>query len=163
MTIANSEGKAMLLYLIQHGAAKTEEEDPDRDLTDQGAAEVERMAAYLKGINAQIHVVWHSGKTRARHTAEIFADALDVANRLLEHTGLAPKDDVLPIAEKLIGSQNNLMLVGHLPFLSRLASALLTGSPDREILRFRYSCIVCLEQEEKTWRLCWMATPDSLP
>jgi phosphohistidine phosphatase len=154
---------ALLLYLIQHGIAKTEEEDPDRDLTDQGAAEVERIAAYLKAKDTQIHVVWHSGKTRARHTAEILADALDVANRLLEHSGLAPKDDVLPIAEKLEGSQNNVMLVGHLPFLSRLASTLLTGSPDKEILRFRYSCLACLEREAKGWRLCWMVTPESLP
>ena len=66
----------MFLYLIQHGIAKTEDEDPHRDLTDRGAEEVERMAAYLKERDPQIHVVWHSGKTRSKRTAEIFADAL---------------------------------------------------------------------------------------
>lgn len=153
----------MLLYLIQHGTAKTEEEDPGRDLTDQGTAEVERMAEYLKTKDPQIHVIWHSGKTRARRTAEIFAHRLDMANRLLEHTGLAPKDDVLPIARNLEDSHNNVMLVGHLPFLSRLASTLLTGTPEKEIFRFRNSCAICLERDERGWHLCWMQTPEGLP
>ena len=149
------------VYLVRHGEAKPKNEDPERGLTEAGQAVVSRMAKWAAASGIRVDEIRHSGKLRAQQTADIFATALGVQPRTTP--GLAPKDDVRSITEKLIGSKNNLMLVGHLPFLSRLASALLTGSPDSEILSFRYSCIVCLEHEEKTWRSCWIATPDSLP
>ncbi len=41
------EGSHMRLYLMQHGKSKSKDEDPDRSLTDDGRAEVERIAAVL--------------------------------------------------------------------------------------------------------------------
>jgi phosphohistidine phosphatase len=52
------------------------------------------------------------------------------------------------------------MLVGHLPHLSRLASALLLGDPGREIVRFRMGAIVCLVRAEGRWLLQWVLTPE---
>jgi len=53
-----------------------------------------------------------------------------------------------------------LMLVGHLPHLSRLASSLLVGDPAREIIRFRMGGIVCLVKGETGWLLAWILTPE---
>jgi phosphohistidine phosphatase len=52
------------------------------------------------------------------------------------------------------------MLVGHLPFLSRLTSLLLVGDRTKEIIRFRNAGIICLIREEDQWLLGWVMTPD---
>jgi phosphohistidine phosphatase len=53
-----------------------------------------------------------------------------------------------------------LMLVGHLPHMARLASLLLTGNPNREVVRFRNATVVCLERVEADWVLLWAFGPD---
>jgi phosphohistidine phosphatase len=52
--------------------------------------------------------------------------------------------------------------VGHLPFLSRLASLLLVGDPERTLVRFRMGGIVCLTGGPSTggWIVAWMLTPE---
>ena len=58
------------------------------------------------------------------------------------------------------------MLVGHLPFLTRLAALLVTGDPDRPVVQFRYSAVVCLEPMDQAttqdgrFLVAWIATPD---
>jgi phosphohistidine phosphatase len=53
------------------------------------------------------------------------------------------------------------MLVGHLPFLEKLASVLLCGNEDAKLVLFRYGAIVCLEQkEDKAWAVLWVLTPE---
>ncbi len=153
----------MYLYLIQHGEAKTKEDDPERDLTDRGISAAEAAADFFNRMKPEIHVVWHSGKKRARHTAEIFADRLDIRNRLLEHTGLTPNDDVSQIKTKLENLLNSVVIVGHLPHLARLASLLLTGNEGTAVISFQNSGILCLEREGSNWHVCWMVTPDTLP
>src|ERR671919_59444 len=67
------------LYLVQHGEAKSEAEDPDRPLTDRGADQV-RQVATLAGAAGLVMVerVVHSGKTRARQTAETWGGGVGV-------------------------------------------------------------------------------------
>lgn len=52
------------------------------------------------------------------------------------------------------------MIVGHLPHLSRLASSLLTGRQDAEVVGFQYGGVVCLERTNDGWKLGWMIVPD---
>ena len=54
------------------------------------------------------------------------------------------------------------MLVGHLPFLSRLASQLVIGDPDKHLLRFRNVGIVCLSRDEDKWLISWNFVPQLL-
>jgi phosphohistidine phosphatase len=63
----------MQLYLVQHGAAKSEAEDPQRGLTDEGKRTIERMAAFLAPLGFSLDRIEHSEKLRARQTAEILA------------------------------------------------------------------------------------------
>ena len=67
----------MALYLVQHGKSLSKEVDPQKGLSEQGSAEVKRIADAAKGYNVQVGSICHSGKTRARQTAEIFASALE--------------------------------------------------------------------------------------
>jgi phosphohistidine phosphatase len=88
----------MKLYLVQHGAAKSEAEDPQRRLTPEGAKTVERMAQYLASLPLHLHRIEHSDKERARQTAEIMAGHLHPAEGTRQVADLAPNDDVGPHA-----------------------------------------------------------------
>jgi phosphohistidine phosphatase len=151
----------MELYLVQHGKARSKEEDPERGLTDEGLAESEATAAFLARLEPRIDGIWHSGKRRAEQTARIFGDSLSIADAVAAREHLAPQDDVSSVRQQLAApSGGNLMIVGHLPYLSNLTSALVTGHPGRQIVRFRNSCIVCLEGMGDGWLLSWMITPE---
>ena len=58
----------MHVYLVQHGASKSEAEDPQRNLTDEGRGVIERMTEHLAGAGIPIDRIEHSGKLRARRT-----------------------------------------------------------------------------------------------
>ncbi len=63
----------MQVYLVQHGLAKSKEEDPARPLTAAGREEVERVARAAAAAGVRPASILHSGKLRAGQTAEIFA------------------------------------------------------------------------------------------
>lgn len=150
----------MELYLVQHGEAEPEAQDPDRPLTDQGAEEVTRVAAAAALAGVRVHQIRHSGRRRAEQTALILAQRLVPPDGSVAVCGLGPKDAVQPVAEQLERETGPLMLVGHLPFLDRLTSLLVTGDPDRSIVRFRHGGIVCLSGEGRDWALAWIITPE---
>ncbi len=150
----------MYLYLIQHGEAKSKEEDPERGLTDQGTANTKKSAAFLKQLKKEIALIWHSGKKRAEQTADILAESPDAKNRIEKCGGLSPNDDISIIKKQIDkAGKDSIAVVGHLPHLSRLASELLTGDKDREIIRFKNAGIVCLSGKNQNWKLEWMVTP----
>jgi phosphohistidine phosphatase len=153
----------MHLYLAQHGYAKDKSEDPNRPLTEKGRDEVERVGQALQRLLLQVQEVWHSGKTRAMQTAKILSLTVEAAQGITQREGLGPTDDVAPIAEALRESGHDMMLVGHLPFLDRLASLLLAGDEEAGIVAFRKGGVVCLEFEDNHWAVAWMLTPDLLP
>ena len=62
----------MRVFLVHHGDAVGPEVDPRRPLSSHGRDAVERLAALAAEKGAQPSVVWHSGKLRAKQTAEIF-------------------------------------------------------------------------------------------
>ena len=63
----------MDLYLMQHGQATTETEDPERPLTDAGRAAVQRVAKRARAADVRISGCLHSGKLRAEQTAQQLA------------------------------------------------------------------------------------------
>ncbi len=151
----------MRVYLVQHGEAKREEEDPARPLTENGRAEVERISRLLARLGIRVERILHSGKLRAAQTAEILAQHLKPAKGVEKAEGLEPLADPRIWADKLREVKEDVMLVGHLPHLSKLASLLIAGNQDLEIVRFRYGCVVCLERgEEGRWTLLWAIRPD---
>ena len=56
----------MDLYLMQHGQATTETEDPERALTAAGRAAVRRVAKRARAADVRISGCLHSGKLRAQ-------------------------------------------------------------------------------------------------
>ena len=149
----------MRIYLVRHAAAQPDHQDPRRPLSERGRNEVAKIAAFLREKNLKITALWHSTKLRALQTAEILAPVLHIENGVLQREGLSPNDSIAPIHNEIAACRSDLMIVGHLPFVSLLALRLLTGNSGSDILAFYPATVVCLEGEGDNWRLAWMITP----
>jgi phosphohistidine phosphatase len=149
-----------MIILVQHGKAFTEQEDPERKLTPEGISETEKVAKFLASAGVKVNEIVHSGKTRAKQTAEIFSQYFKAPLRA--ENGLNPNDDPT-IWIKRLEEIDNIMLVGHLPHLSKLTSLLILGSQEREVVKFRYSALLCLARQEKNWSIIWYITPEIIP
>lgn len=150
----------MELYLAQHGRAVAAEEDPDRPLTDEGREETERVARALAAAGVRADAVWHSGKARARQTAEIFAARLAPDAELERREWLGPLDDPRKAVEAAREGEGSVLLVGHKPYMSRLPSLLLTGNPEADAVEIRHSGVVALAERDGAWRLLWSLPPE---
>ena len=150
----------MELYLVQHGEAKPESEDPKRSLTDKGKADVELVAKSISRLSVKPSRILHSNKLRAKQTAEIFMQHLMPSNGISEQEGLAPKDDPEIVKQPILQSEEPLMIVGHLPHLSRLASSLILNDPDKEIISFSMAGVFCLIEKDGNWSLSWAILPE---
>lgn len=150
----------MALYLVQHGQSLPKDVDPDQGLSDQGISETKRIAEVARDYRVNVLKIKQSGKKRARQTAEIFAAALNPAGGVEEVSGLKPLDDVSDFAASLDAAANH-MLVGHLPFMERMASYLVTGSAEKPIFKFQNSGILCLEKvpDSGSWIIIWTLMP----
>lgn len=155
-----AEERGLRHYLVRHGEAKADMEDPARPLSDRGREEVQRVAQHVAILGLEVAETRHSGKLRARQTAEILAKHLLPKRGIREAEGLAPGDEPERARIELETAQEPLMLVGHLPHLSRLASALLIGDPEKEIIWLEMAAIVCLARTEAGFRLLWILTPE---
>jgi len=150
----------MQFYLVQHGASKDIGEDPDRSLTDDGRQAVEQMANHLSLIGLTLDRIEHSDRLRARQTAEILAGRLRPPEGAKQVAGMGPNDQVEPMRDRLQTEANNLMLVGHLPYLARLVAMLLGVPKDRVVVEFRMGGVVCLDRNESgEWVVRWAVTP----
>ena len=154
----------MRLYLVQHAQAKQKEEDPARSVSEKGKKDIRKMAGYLNDhVNIHIGAIFHSGKTRAKQTAQALAEALSPPQGIREAEGLDPLADVEVWAKRLASGEvdEETMLVGHLPHLARLASRLVCGNDKQEVVSFRQGGVVCLERgEEGGWTVSWMQIPE---
>ncbi len=104
--------------------------------------------------------VLHSGKTRTRQTAEVLAEAIHPAPTIQTVDALDPLADPQVWGGRLTEGQEDLMMVGHLPHLAKLASLLLRGDTSTPVVSFQNSGILCLERgEEGTWSVRWMVVP----
>ena len=140
----------MHAYLVRHGEAEREEVDPERHLTDRGAEEVRRIATdALEELDVRPARVLHSGKARARQTAEIWSSLVDAG--VAEADGLAPNDDPSIWAARLQEGTDDVMLVGHLPHLERLAGFLVTGDAERAVAGFPAGGLVGLKRTDDGW------------
>ncbi len=155
-----AETSALNVYLVQHGEAEPESVDPTRPLTASGRRDVERVARFAAKLGLDVAQIRHSGKPRAEQTAALLADALSPPDGVAAIPGLAPKDDVRPVADALARESRPVMLVGHLPFLARLAGLLVSADSERPAVRFRMGGIVCLAREENRWAVAWVLTPE---
>ena len=137
----------MRLYLVQHGEAVPEDVDAARPLSPSGRADVARMAGFLAAGGVRVGRIMHSGKRRAEQTAEIIGAALGSAPEA--RADLNPMDPTDSVARDAATWDQDVMLVGHLPFMAKLASRLIAGREDAGVVAFQPGTIVCLERADQ--------------
>ena len=135
----------MALYLVQHGKSLSKDVDPQQGLSEEGRADVDRIAAVARNYGIRVAEIVHSGKQRALQTAEIFASAFDIPDKVTARSGLKPLDDVAVFAAT-VNTDDDLMTVGHLPFMEKLTAYLVAGDAEKTVFKFQNGGIVCLEK-----------------
>lgn len=150
----------MKLYLVQHCEPKIVEEDPAKPLSNRGLHTARKMAKYVEQMNVNVKKIVHSGKLRAKQTAEVFAERLNPVETRSDES-LEPMAEPKIWVQRLTVEADNIMLVGHLPHLSKLVSMLLTGNGEHSLISFRMGGITCLERgEEGVWNIQWFVVPE---
>jgi len=140
--------------------ALAKEEDPERPLSAQGKAQTQKTAEYLKSRSIKVDAIWHSTKLRAVQTAEIIAEAL-ACGKIQARDDMNPLDTVEKLPGEILASNKDIMIIGHLPFLQKLAGRLLTGSEESKIIAFKNSGVVSLDYSEE-WQIDWLVSPEHM-
>ena len=151
----------MRVYLVQHGEAHPEEVSPERDLTPRGRSDVERIATLLANGGVRVAKVYHSGKTRARQTVELFAGRLAPGITSEALAGINPNDPVESLVDRLRGWTEDVLVVGHQPFMGKLVALLVAGRSEPPVVAYQQGSVACLERDaEGRWVLAWMVRPE---
>lgn len=145
----------MLIYLVRHGDALSAVENPARPLSRAGRASVERVARLALERAVDVSAIYHSGILRAEQTAAILAEHLAPPLGVQPRAGLLPEDDPAIVKTELDVEVGTIMLVGHLPYMNRLAGLLITGDPDRTVVEFSPPTMVCCVNDGGKWKFAW--------
>jgi len=137
----------MSLYLVQHGLSLPKDVDPEKGLATEGMQAVQRIAEVARSYGIQVSRIIHSGKKRARQTADILAAVLSPDKGVTTMTGINPLDDVAAFASQVDFAANT-MVVGHLPFLERLTSYLITGEQKPVVFKLQNGGLLCIDRFE---------------
>jgi phosphohistidine phosphatase len=125
----------MDLYILRHGDAgpnrSSSAEDNARELTDHGRDHVRKLIRQISssGLKAP-SIILSSPLTRARQTAEIVRETWAGSGDISTSPSLISGDILRMMAEiaEQYPQHHAVLLAGHEPSLSALASAILAGS-----------------------------------
>jgi phosphohistidine phosphatase len=115
------------VYLVHHAEALGPNLDPQRPLSTRGVKQAEWLAGFAREKGARPAIIWHSGKLRARQTADAFWRACNPLAEVRLVRGLRPEDPPEWMRDALEAEELDVLLVGHMPQLPELAE-LLAGS-----------------------------------
>jgi phosphohistidine phosphatase len=116
-----------VIYLVHHADAVGPEVEPQRPLSATGRTHAETLARDVAARGVKPVAIWHSGKLRARQTAEPFLRLCNPLAELSAIRGLQPDDPPDWIKDLVAGEERDVMLVGHMPNLPRVLTLLVTG------------------------------------
>ncbi len=163
----------MKLYILRHAIAEDRDEilypdDSLRHLTEKGEKKMVKIAEHLKDMGLQIDLILTSPYVRAYETARIVAKTFGIKKKQLvlsDHltpSGFA-KDLIAEINENY--QVENLMLVGHEPYLSDLVAMLVAGDPSMSIT-MKKGGLCCLSIDNLLYDKCatleWLMMPAQL-
>ena len=137
----------MEIYIVRHGIAEEvskDGSDESRPLTAEGTKKMKEAAAGFARLERKPAHIFSSPLVRAKQTAQLVADALKM--KVEEMKELAPARLPAQVCEKLrqLKKVESVMLVGHEPNCSELASYLLLGSGGLNI-EFKKGAICLIE------------------
>jgi phosphohistidine phosphatase len=141
-----------MIVLVHHGDAVPGHVDATRPLSSAGRAACERLARAAASRGVRPDAIWHSGKLRARQTADLFRQACNPLAPCTAVRGLHPGDPPAWMRDQLAGETRHIMIVGHMPHLPSLLSLLRADSSAEE---FPLNGVVALDADGERWREVW--------
>lgn len=134
----------MTLYLLRHAIAaerdpKRYSDDGQRPLTAKGVARMRAAARGIRALGIRPRRLHASPLVRCMQTAEILAAELRPHPAVIPTPQLAPDGAARALLKSLHaeGPRREVLLVGHEPDLSELASALLDGAGRRSFVQMK--------------------------
>lgn len=154
----------MELYFVRHGEADANVPDTDGGppLNEIGLGHVRRCASFAARLQVRVAEIRHSDRLRAIQTAQEFERALGCPRRQV--VGLGPDDDINPLRREAAGLRQNVMIVGHIPYLNRIAGALLAQDESMPIAVFHPASLIRLDRrDDGRWSLQLVMPPGVMP
>jgi phosphohistidine phosphatase len=144
-----------LVVLVHHAEAVGPGVDPERPLSVRGHTQVLWLSERAKDAGLRPAIIWHSGKLRARQTAEAFLRACNPAAQMRMVRGLRPDDPPDWVEDALLAEDREVLVVSHMPLLPALLRRLLSSAAD-----FPVNGLVALERTgEREWVERWRLAP----
>ncbi len=148
-----------MILLVHHGDAVSPAVDPSRPLSGRGLGDVARLADQAAARGVKPDVIWHSGKLRARQTAEAYWRACNPLAPFSAARGLLPDDPPIWMRDQLAGETRTVVLVGHMPHMPRLLRLLVTRDADAVTVNFPQHGGVALVANGRLWKELWRLEP----
>jgi phosphohistidine phosphatase len=136
----------MRLMLVHHADAVGPDVDPQRPLSTLGHEQARQLADAAKTTGFVPAAIWHSGKLRARQTAESFLQLSPFAQFKMIN-GIRPEDPPDLLLDTLAHETRDVIVVSHMPYLPSLLARLSPKSASFPLHGF-----VLLEQGDGGWR-----------
>ena len=161
------------LYILRHGIAAERgtpgfKTDADRPLTPKGKRQLRQIAAAMRNLDLRFNLILSSPFLRARQTAEVVAKSLRLKKRLAYSDELTPDGDpksLIRQLNELKPASENVLLVGHEPYLSQFIARLISGGPDTAI-DLKKGGLCKLETDSlrsgRCATLVWLLTPKQM-
>jgi phosphohistidine phosphatase len=118
----------MTIALVHHADAVGPHVDPQRPLSSIGLAQAEALAQRARDVGVKPIAIWHSGKLRARQTAEAFYRHCNPFAEFRMVRGLRPEDAPEVMRHELAAETRDVMVVSHMPLLPALLALLAPAS-----------------------------------
>jgi phosphohistidine phosphatase len=145
-----------MIVLVHHAHALGPDVDPQRPLSSRGLAQAEWLATQAHARGVKPVVIWHSGKLRARQTAEAFYRICNPFADFRMVRGLRPDDSPAWMRDELDLETRDVLAVGHMPHLPDLARALVPS-----LQSFPLNGLVQIARDQAgKWAEVWRAQPD---
>ncbi|HEX4121377.1 MAG TPA: phosphohistidine phosphatase SixA [Verrucomicrobiae bacterium] len=162
----------MNLFFLRHGKAEPRSPkwrpDGKRPLTRDGEKRMEEVARGAQALELNFDLILTSPYARAFRTAEILADVYG-AKKLFETRNLVSEAAPGTIIEEInenFTSVNDIVLVGHEPFMTRLIATLIAGEGVPVAIELKKAGLCKLSIEKLTFGKCaslnWLLTPRQL-
>jgi phosphohistidine phosphatase len=146
-----------MVVLVHHAHALGADVDPQRPLSSRGLAQAEWLATQAHARGLKPAVIWHSGKLRAKQTAEAFYRICAPFADFRMVRGLRPDDSPVWMRDELNAETRDVMVVSHMPLLPALATALVSS-----IRPVPQNGLVVIERDGNgEWAETWRAQPDA--
>jgi phosphohistidine phosphatase len=160
----------MNIYLLRHGIAVEPgaagfEPDAERPLTAKGKNRLRTVARAMAELELSFDLILTSPFRRAKQTAEIIAHYFKLEKKLAGSDDLTPDGDprlLIQYLNRLRPEPENVLLVGHEPYLGKLVALLAAGNTSLDI-DFKKGGLCKVEVEFLQYGRCaqlvWLLTP----